>query len=58
MSLLTRNKTEEAFESLKFYRTCGGDTLSIERIEKEFELMKAALSSKNEVKLEFYDLCE
>lgn len=58
ISLLSRNKVDEAFESLKFYRTCSNENSEINRIKAEFELMKAALKNKNEEKLEFGDFCK
>lgn len=54
-SLLNRNKTDEAFESLKFYRTCGDDKSMIEIFSKEFESLKKTVSKKKEVKLELAD---
>lgn len=58
VSLLSRNKVDEAFESLKFYRTCNNEKSEINRISAEFELMKEALKAKNEVKLELKDFCK
>lgn len=54
-SLISRNKHEEAFESLKFYRTCGEDKTAIENVKLEFETLKKSLEYKNEEKLELKD---
>lgn len=58
VSLISRNKVDEAFESLKFYRTCSNEKSEINRISAEFELMKAAVENKNEEKLELSDFRE
>lgn len=55
-SLIARGKNDEAFESLKFYRTCGDDDPSIEAVKDEFELLK--LTSKREENLELKDFCK
>lgn len=57
-SLIHRKKYDEAFESLKFYRTCGGDKMKIAKVKVEFELMKKSLENKNDEKLELRDFCE
>lgn len=57
-SLISRNKVDEAFESLKFYRTCGNDERAIEDVKVEFELLKKASKEKNEERLEIKDFCE
>lgn len=57
-SLLNRNKNDEAFESLKFYRTCGDDKTMVEIVAKEFELLKKTVRMKKEVKLELADFCK
>lgn len=57
-SLIARNKVDEAYESLKFYRTCGNDERAIEDVRVEFELLKKASKEKNEERLEIKDFCE
>lgn len=57
-SLLNRNKINEAFESLKFYRTCSNDKCSIAALEEEFQLIRKAVNEKNDVKLEVADFRE
>lgn len=53
-SLLLRNKCDEAFESMRFYRTDSGKVAS-EAVKIEFENLKKALENKNEEKLELKD---
>lgn len=53
-SLLSRNKCDKAFESLRFYRSDSGKVAS-EAVKNEFELLKRALENKNEEKLELKD---
>lgn len=54
-SLLTRRKPEEAFKSLKFYRSCGNEKTANEKVMEEFELIKKSLEIKNEDKLDLKD---
>lgn len=51
-SLITRNKHDEAFASLKFYRTCGDDKNATDNCKLEFELLMKSLEKNNEEKLE------
>lgn len=55
VSLLSRNKVEEAFKSLKFYRTCNDDGLVDSSVIEEFETMKMALQVKHEENLSVKD---
>lgn len=57
-SLISRNKPDEALAALKFYRTCGKDKISIEKVDAEFEIMRKNLENKNDEKLEVKDFCE
>lgn len=57
-SLILRHKYDEAFESLKFYRTCGKEELSNENVKAEFEILKKTLETKSDDKLELKDFCE
>lgn len=57
-SLIARNKPDEAWESLKFYRTCGMNQVAIESTKDEFQLLRKNLDSKNYAKLELSDFCE
>lgn len=54
-SLISRGQHEKAFESLKFYRTCGDDKLRIANVRAEFESLKTTLMSKDKEKLELKD---
>lgn len=54
-SLLNRNRNDEAFESLKFYRTCGDDKSLVDIVSTEFEVLKKTVRTKKEVKLELAD---
>lgn len=58
VSLLARNKVDEAFESLKFYRTCKKNEVSYASVIAEFELMKSASKIKNEEELKLRDFCK
>lgn len=57
-SLMARNKPDEAWESLKFYRTCGKNKVAIEGIKEEFQLLRTTLNSRDYVKLELSDFCK
>lgn len=57
VSLLARSKPNEAFESLKFYRTCGAKEIANQSVLEEFETMKAASKLKHESHLEVRDFC-
>lgn len=54
-SLISRNKYDEAFESLKFYRTCGEDTVENKQVREEFALLIKSLENKNQEKLQLKD---
>lgn len=54
-SLISRHKYDEAYESLKFYRTCGKDGTSNEFVKAEFEILKKTLETKDDEKLELKD---
>lgn len=54
-SLISRNKYDEAFEALKFYRTCGEDKIAVEKVKDEFALMMSTSEHKNQDKLELKD---
>jgi MFS family permease len=61
MSLIARGKQEEAFESLKFYRTCCGvktHTTEAENLLREFNALKESFETKHQEKLGFKDFCE
>lgn len=58
VSLLARNKPNEAFKSLKFYRTCGVNEVANESVLEEFETMKTASKLKHENHLEVRDFCK
>lgn len=57
-SLMARNKPDEAWESLKFYRTCGKNQTAIESITEEFQLLRKTLDNRDYVKLELNDFCK
>lgn len=57
-SLMSRNKYDEALESLRFYRTSSGGKAVNEAVKSEFELLKTALANKNEEKLVLKDFRE
>lgn len=57
-SLIARGQHGKAFESLKFYRTCGDDKLKIADVRAEFELLKSSLKSSNDEKLQVKDFSE
>lgn len=54
-SLMSRNKSKEAWESLMFYRTCGRNEMASAKFKEEFELIKSALVNKHEEKLALSD---
>lgn len=56
-SLLTRNKSDKALESLKFYRGCDDSNKELLKVEAEFEQLKLSMQHKD-VKLELKDFCE
>lgn len=58
VSLLARNKVDEAYESLKFYRTCKNNEVSHSSVIAEFELMKSASKTKKEEELKIRDFCK
>lgn len=47
-SLISHKKFDEAFESLKFYRTCGSDTAACIKVQAEFEIMRKVLENKTD----------
>lgn len=57
-SLIARKKYDQAFESLKFYRSCGNDKIAIESVKVEFEVLKNNLKTRKEEKLELSDFCK
>lgn len=57
-SLIKRGKHDEAFASLKFYRTSSGRKPEPDSLLLEFELLKQNLETKNEEKLVLNDFCE
>lgn len=57
-SLMARRKPIEAFESLKFYRTCGNNEASIELVREEFELLRKATDNKDYEKTKLSDFCK
>lgn len=57
-SLVAREKYEEAFEALKFYRTCRGKKHETEALLLEFDALKKSFETKNEEKLELKDFCK
>jgi MFS family permease len=58
VSLMSRGKVSEAWESLKFYRSCGSDELSAEKYREEHELMRRTVSRDNTEQLELKDFRE
>lgn len=58
LSLMSRNKVEKAFESLKFYRTCGKNKVKIENLNEEFEMLKTTLENKDYEQLKLSDFRE
>lgn len=58
LSLMSRNKVDKAFESLKFYRTCGKNKVKIENLKEEFEMLKKTLENKDYENLELSDFRE
>lgn len=57
-SLMARNKSNEAWESLKFYRTCGKNQVVTASFKEEFELIKSAMANTEQEKLELKDFRE
>lgn len=57
-SLMSRKKPTEAFEALKFYRTCGTNEAAIEFAREEFELLRKASDNKDYEKAKLSDLCK
>lgn len=57
-SLLLRNKPDDAFRSLKFYRTCRNDEVAIKRAKTEFDILKKTLENKKDEKLSLSDFCK
>lgn len=57
-SLMRKNKSGEAWESLRFYRSCGKSQVVSAEFKEEFELMKVSLQNKHEEKLEMSDFRE
>lgn len=57
-SLIARGKHDDAFESLKFYRSSNGDKLESENLLREFKLLKQSFDTKTQEKLEVKDFCE
>ena len=57
-SLMSRNKADEAWDSLLFYRTSGKNNVISETFKEEFNLLKSSLENKGNEKLEIKDFCE
>lgn len=57
-SLMSRNKPELAWESLKFYRSCGKNKAVAEKFKDEFELLRKASEQKDYEKLKMSDFCK
>jgi MFS family permease len=57
-SLMSRNLSDEAWDSLLFYRTCDKNTVVSESFKQEFDLLKLTLENKSCEKLEMKDFCE
>lgn len=55
-SLLRRNKPDEAFKSLKFYRSCENDEEEIKRVKVEFDILKKSLQNKKDENVKLSDL--
>lgn len=58
VSLMSRGKVDEAWTSLKFYRSCGNDELEAEKYRDEHELLRKTLTEQNCEKLELDDFRE
>lgn len=54
-SLISRKKNDEAFESLKFYRSFDDTKHSVEALETEFAMIKISLETKIDEKFEITD---
>lgn len=57
-SLILRNKSSEAWDSLMFYRTCGKNQVAGESFKAEFDLLKKTLEEKDYEKLKLSDFSE
>lgn len=51
-SLIIRNKPEEAWESLKFYRSCNDSKATNGGVQVEFDLMRMSLTGVNSSKID------
>jgi MFS family permease len=54
---IRKNDFEKAFQSLKFYRSCGQNEARIEKTKVEFEEMKLAVSGSKKDPVELKDFC-
>lgn len=57
-SLMSRNKSDQAWDSLLFYRTCDRKKVVSESFKEEFELLKISLENKGCEKLQIKDFCK
>lgn len=54
-SLMSKNKADEAWDSLMFYRTCGANKVATESVKEEFQVLKQTLEHQNSEKLQLKD---
>lgn len=57
-SLMARNKPDEAWDSLLFYRTVGSHKIVTENFKEEFENLKKSLQNQGYDQWEWKDFCE
>lgn len=57
-SLMSRNKADQAWDSLLFYRTCGKNQIASESFKEEFETLKSNMENKGCEKLTLKDFCK